>query len=362
MKEDPLLMIPGPTMVPSRVVRAMSAPILPHRGSAFSALFLEQIERLKKIFQTKNDIFILCGSGTAAMEAAVSNVVEPGDKVICLVNGKFSGRFYEIAGRFKATPVVIDFEWGSAVDVETVKEALEKYPDAKAVTMAFNETSTGVRNPVKEVGELVKDTDAVFIVDTISALGGDEFRTDDWHVDMCATGSQKCLALPPGLAFISVSEKAWKVIEATDSSSYYLDLRRYRDDKAHAPYTPPVTLAYGLKEALDIIDEEGLDRRIERHRRLAHIVREEAQKMGLALFPASEGICSSTVTALRVPEGIDPGKLRGVLRDEFDIVIAGGQAQLKGDIIRIGHMGVIGEKEVYATLACLSIALDRVSL
>jgi aspartate aminotransferase-like enzyme len=355
-------MIPGPTVVPSRIVRAMSAPILPHRGSAFSKLFLEQAERLKSVFRTESDVFILCGSGTAAMEAAISNVVEPGDKVLCLVNGKFSERFFEIVSNFKADPIVIEFAWGNAVDVETVKEALAKYPDVKAVTMVFNETSTGVRNPVKEVGELVKGTDAVFVVDTISALAGDEFRTDDWHVDLCATGSQKCFALPPGLAFISVSEKAWKVIEAAKGSSYYLNLQRYRDDKSHAPYTPPVTLVYGLKEALDIIDEEGLDRRIERHQRLARIVREEAMKMGLSLFPASEEICSSTVTALRVPKGIDPARLRSVLRDEFDIVIAGGQAQLKGDIIRIGHMGVIGEKEVYATLACLSIALDRISL
>ncbi len=358
MTGELLLMIPGPTIVPSRVVRAMSAPILPHRGKVFSEMYMQQIERLKKVFRTSNDVFILCGSGTAAMEAGLANVVGEGEKVLCLVNGKFSERFKEIADNFRAKAIVLEFEWGKAIDPIKVREAFLEHPDIKAVTMVFNETSTGVRNPVKEIGEIVKNTNAIFIVDTISALAGDEFDTDGWNVDICAAGSQKCFAMPPGLAFISVSKKAWKAIDSTDSITYYLNLKQYKDDKAHAPYTPPVSLIYGLKESLDIIEEEGLEKRNERHRRLATIVRKEAKSMGLEIFPASEEVCSATVTALKVPDGIDPAAIRKTMLDTYGIVIAGGQAHLKKSIIRIGHMGIVGEKEIYATLECLKKTLD----
>ncbi|MHC1605584.1 MAG: pyridoxal-phosphate-dependent aminotransferase family protein, partial [Candidatus Methanofastidiosia archaeon] len=342
-----------------RITRAMSTPIIPHRGKEFSQLFLKQIERLKSVFQTKNDIFILCGSGTAAMEAGISNTVGQNDKVLCLVNGKFSERFVEIAKNFRAKTIVLEFEWGKKIDVQKVRKALEENPDVKAVTMVFNETSTGVKNPVKEVGEIVKKTPAVFIVDTISALGGDEFRTDEWNVDICATGSQKCFALPPGLAFVSVSKKAWKVIEKNKGHAYYLNLLLYRKDKAHAPYTPPVTLVYGLKEALDMIEEEGLQTRIKRHNKLALIVRERIKEMGLELFPESEEICSATVTAINVPSGVNPGDIRRIMRETYDIEIAGGQAHLGSSIIRIGHMGIVKEKEIYATLKCLELTLKE---
>ncbi|MCC7568131.1 MAG: alanine--glyoxylate aminotransferase family protein [Candidatus Methanofastidiosa archaeon] len=359
MDEDVMLMIPGPTIVPPRVTRAMSRPIIPHRGSAFSTLFLRQIERLKAVFRTSGDVFILSGSGTAAMEAGLANVIAPEDTVLCLVNGKFSERFMEIAEAFGARAHVISYEWGTAVEARDVEEFLDEHPETKAVTMVFNETSTGVRNPVADVGRVVAKTPALLIVDTISALAGDAFETDAWHVDICATGSQKCFALPPGLAFVSVSDKAWEVMERTRSSTYYLDLRRYRSDKAKAPYTPPVTLVYGLEAALDIIEEEGLDARIARHQELAALVRESCVAMGFSLFPASEDICSATVTSLTCPQGIDPSALRKVLSDRYNIAIAGGQAQVKDTIIRIGHMGVASYREVYATLACLREALEE---
>ncbi len=361
MDEDMLLMIPGPTIVPSRVIRAMTRPIIPHRGNDFSSLFLQQIERLKQVFMTTNDVFILSGSGTAAMEAGLANVIAPGDEVLCLTNGKFSERFGEIAERFGATAHILSYEWGHAVNPLDVQAFLEKNPRVKAVTMVFNETSTGVRNPVKEVGDVVSSTDAILIVDTISALAGDAFETDAWHVDICATGSQKCFALPPGLAFVSVSQKAWDVMAATKSHTYYLDLARYRKDKAKAPFTPAVSLIYALEAALDVIEEEGMPARVRRHQELAALVRNTCVGMGFTLFPASEDICSSTVTAVRCPAGVNPSKLRKELLNTYNIAIAGGQAQLSDFLIRIGHMGVASKKDVYATLACLEKALAAVS-
>ncbi len=361
MDEDMLLMIPGPTIVPSRVIRAMTRPIIPHRGKDFSSLFLLQIERLKQVFMTTNDVFILSGSGTAAMEAGLANVIAPGDEVLCLTNGKFSERFGEIAERFGAKVHILAYEWGHAVNPRDAQAFLEKNPRVKAVTMVFNETSTGVRNPVKEIGDVVSATDAILIVDTISALAGDAFEADAWHVDICASGSQKCFALPPGLAFVSVSQKAWDVMAATESHTYYLDLARYRKDKAKAPFTPPVSLIYALEAALDIIEEEGMPARVLRHQELAALVRNACIGMGFTLFPVSEDICSSTVTAMRCPEGVDPSKLRKELLETYNIAIAGGQAQLSDFLIRIGHMGVVSKKEVYATLFSLEKALDAVT-
>ncbi len=359
MREDLLLMIPGPTIVPARINRAMSAPIIPHRGKEFSEMFLEQMNRLKGVFRTKNDVYVLCGSGTAAMEAALSNTISPDDKVLCLVNGKFSERFAEIASSFGADVLVLESEWGHPVDVESVADVLSEHPDIKVVTMVFNETSTGVRNPVEDVGELVRHTNAILVVDTISALAGDVFETDLWNVDICVSGSQKCFALPPGLAFISLSDKAWEVIDSNDSYAYYLDLKRYRKDKAHAPYTPPVSLVYGLKESLDIIDEEGLENRWERHKNLANIAREGLKDMGFELFPIGEEWCSNTVTAARVPEDFDVSAFKKILSSRFGIEIAGGQADLKGKIFRVGHMGVATEREVYTTLVCIELALEE---
>lgn len=359
MGEDLLLMIPGPTVVPSRITRAMSAPILPHRGKEFSQMFLDQMERLKMVFRTKNEVYVLCGSGTAAMEASISNSVTEGDKVLCLINGKFSERFAEIAESFKANVIKLEFEWGDQVDVGVVRRTLYDNPDIKVVTMVFNETSTGVRNPVEEVGELVSDTEAILVVDTISALGGDVFETDLWNVDICVSGSQKCFALPPGLAFISVSDKAWRVIEGNDSMAYYLDLKNYRKDKAHAPYTPPVTLVYGLRESLDMLDEEGLENRWERHKELANIAREGLTELGFELLPLSEEICSNTVTAVKVPEGFDVSQFKRILRERYNIEIAGGQSHLTNKIFRVGHMGVITERDLYATLVCIELAMEE---
>lgn len=354
MDEDLLLMIPGPTFLHPRVLRAMAKPLMPHREEWFANLFVEQTERMKKVYQTENDLFIFSGSGTSSMDAAVSNVMRPGDKVLCITSGKFSERFCEIVEAHGGVPVIVDFEWGTPIDPEKVKEKLT--PDIKAVTMVHNESSTGVRNEVSPIGDLVRDSGAVLIVDCISSMGGDDIRVDEWGIDLCVSGSQKCLAVPPGLSFLSVSEKAWRVINTRPGYCYYLNVKKYKEDKYLAPYTQSITLTYALKEALDILFEEGFQKRIERHKHLAEMTRSGVKKLGLDLFPRPESICSRTVTAFKAPEGKSEKQIRDTLKN-YGIVIAGGQAHLKGKIMRIGHMGNCGEKEIIATLACLERAL-----
>jgi len=357
MNEDFLLMIPGPIPVHPRIFRAMSMKIMPHRGEEFNKLFMEQSERMKKIFKTKNDVFLMAGSGTAAMDAAIANIIQPGDKVLCITSGKFGERFRDIVKAYKGTVVELKYEWGSSINIEDVKKALEKDPSIKAVTMVHNETSTGVRNPVAEIGKIVRSTKALLVVDTISSLGGDNIEVDNWGIDLCASGSQKCIGLPPGMCFISVSQRAWDVIEKTDGTCYYLNLKKYKNNKYKAPYTQPVSMTYGLKEALDIIDEYGLENWIKKHEKLAKATREATKTLGLKLFPQDETTCSNTVTSIKVPEGIDGQELVKLMRENHGIIIAGGQDHLKGKIIRIGHMGSITKKEIIVTMACLQMTL-----
>ncbi len=355
MNENLLLMIPGPTFLHPRVLRAMSRPLMPHREEWFANLFIEQAERMKKVYQTGNDLFIFSGSGTSSMDAAVSNIMRPGDKVMCIISGKFSERFSEIVEAHGGIPVTLEFEWGSPVDCEKVKKKLTS--DIKAVAMVHNESSTGVRNDVKSIGDILKDSNALLIVDCISSMGGDDIPVDDWGIDLCVSGSQKCLAVPPGLSFLSVSQKAWDVINKRPGYCYYLNVKKYKEDKYLAPYTQSITLTYALKEALDILFEEGLQYRIERHKRLAEMTRSGIKDLGLNLFPSSEEICSRTVTAFNAPRNKSEKEIRDTLRNKYNIIIAGGQAHLKGKIMRIGHMGNCQEKDIITTLACLEKAL-----
>lgn len=359
MNEDYLLMIPGPIPVHPRVLRAMSMKILPHRGDEFNKIFMEQTERLKKIFKTTNEVFIITGSGTAAMDAAIANTIEPGDKVLCITSGKFGERFRDIVKAYKGTPVELKYQWGAPVKIEDVKNALEQDPLIKIVTMVHNETSTGVKNPVAEIGNIVKNSKALLVVDTISSLAGDDIEVDKWSVDICVSGSQKCLGLPPGMAFISISQKAWSVIEKTDETCYYLNLKKYKNNKYKAPYTQPVSMTYGLKEALNIIEENGIENWIKKHETMAKATREAAKSMGLSLLPYDEKICSNTVTSIKVPDGIDGLELIKLMREKYGIIVAGGQDHLKGKIIRIGHMGYVSEKEIIVTMACLYMSLKE---
>jgi len=356
-----LLMIPGPVPLHSRVLKAMSRPMINHRSPEFAKILDECVSVLKDVFQTKNDVLVLSGSGTAGMEAAVSNVVK-GDDVVTIVNGKFGERFKEIVALY-GNPMPVEYEWGRPVELNDVEDALEK--GASIVTMVHNETSVGMLNPAEEVGALAKKHDALFIMDGVSSIGGVDVPVDRWGVDIAIIGSQKCLAAPPGLAAVAVSEKAWERMKA--KSPYYLDLKAHRKyaakEPAQTPYTPAVSLFFGLHEALRIVKEEGLHERIERHRKCAEAVRRAVDAMNMQLFPRLNEVSaySNTVSAIKMPDSVDDKQLRGGMKRR-GVLIAGGQAHLKDRIFRIGHMGNVSAKEILTTLEALESTLSELGI
>ncbi len=375
--EKELLMIPGPVPVLPRIREAMTKPMIFHRGDEFGAMYEEIVETLKDIYQTKNDLFVLSGSGTCAMEAAIGNLAGNETKMVCIANGKFGERFGEIAVRYKTdavTLVNVNFEWGHSIELEAVKEALENSsssssdPKSKIVTMVHNETSTGILNPAKEVGKLARKHDAVFVLDCITSIGGDKVPVDELGADIAIVGSQKCLGAPPGLSALSVSEHAWEMIRENERRPYYMDLIAYKKslEKKQTPYTPALPLFFALHEALAVIQEEGMENRIERHRGMAKTVRDAVTGMGLRLFPKLNEVSdySNTVTAIEIPVAngsITDEQLRGGMRKR-GVMVAGGQEKLKGEIFRIATMGNITEREVMRTLDALEEVLEENNL
>jgi aspartate aminotransferase-like enzyme len=359
---ETLLMIPGPTRVSPRVLKAMSKSIVNHRSAVFGEILIDTNEMMSEVFQTENPSYLITGSGTAAMEAALGNVIEKGDKILNIVGGKFGERFMQITETHQGIPVELSVEWGHAANPDDVRYILEEEEDIKAVTMVHNETSTGVANPIEEVGKILKDFDALYVVDTVSSLGGDDVQVDNFGIDMCVTGSQKCLAAPPGMAAITLNDDAWDVVDKTESKTYYLDMKKYRKSGAKAvpetPYTPSVSLMYAMNEALKIIMEEGLEARIKRHEQAAMATINGIKAMGLELF-ANEDVSSTTVTAVKIPEGMTDKNLRGTMRNKYRIELAGGQDHLKGNVFRIGHMGNITHREIISTFAALEMSLKE---
>ena len=361
---EKLLMIPGPTMVPNTVLTSMANPIIGHRTKDYGELLEDTIEKMKKVFMTENDVYLITGSGTSAMDMAISNTVDKGDKVLTITNGNFGERFCKIADVYGAEVIKLENEWGDNAKPEQVKEILEENPDIKVVTVVHNETSTGVKNPIEEIGNIVKDYDALYVVDTVSSLGGDYVDVDKFNIDICVTGSQKCIAAPPGMAAISVSEKAWDVINATETKSFYLDIKAYKkryDTKKETPYTPSVSLTYAMNEALEIVLDEGLENRFKRHEKLAKATIAGLEAMGIELF-AKEWARSVTVTSAKYPEGIKDSEFRGLLANKYGILVAGGQGQASGKIFRVGHMGEAREYHVLGTLAAIEMAFNELGL
>ena len=357
--ESTLLMIPGPVQVLPRILRAMSRPMFGHRSREFGRIYEECQKTLKELFQTANDIFVISGSGTCAMEAAVGNVIGQNDTIVTIENGKFGERFRLIAERYgKVKPIT--FEWGTSIELDKVEDALSG--GAKAVTMVHNETSTGIKNPAKEVSKLAHQYDALFIMDGVTSIGGDTVLVDEWGVDIAIVGSQKCLGAPPGLSAISVSDSAWDAI--VDQPPYYADLNAYRKSSAkeitQTPYTPAVPLFYALEEALNVINEEGMDARRKRHKMAAEAIRAAAEALNIELFPSLNEISvySNTVTAMLLPEGINDQKLRdGMLKRK--VQISGGQEHLSGSIFRIGAMGNFTERDILTTIQTLEVVLKE---
>ncbi|MBC7114350.1 MAG: alanine--glyoxylate aminotransferase family protein [Archaeoglobi archaeon] len=354
------LMIPGPVELDPRVLRAMAKPMIAHRGEEFGKILEECREILGEILNTSNDVLIISGSGTSGMEAAISNFIGKGDKIAVIENGKFGERFAEISRRY-GDLIHIKYEWGEPVELGDVEDALRK--GATAIAMVHNETSVGLLNPAEKVGELAEEYGALFILDVITTIGGDLTKIDEWNVDVAVGGTQKCLGAPPGLSVVSVSEDAWRRIKET--RPYYLDLLEYRKsaEKRETPYTPAVPLFFALREALEIIMEEGMEKRIERHRRQAKAIREAVLELGLELFPRTNEVTnySNTVTAIKMPEGVEDRELRGKIR-ELGYRIAGGQGRLKGRIFRISNMGNFTTKDIIGVISALELTLRDMKL
>lgn len=357
--ENNYLLTPGPTPLPPYVCEALAKPIIHHRTPQFQRILKEVFEGLKFIYQTTNDVFIFASSGTGAMEAAVVNTLNANDKVIVVEGGKFGERWVELVSMAHAQIDVIGVEWGRAIDPNRIKKKLENDPNIKAVFVTHCETSTGASSDLKALGEAVKNTNAILVVDAISSLGSLDIKTDAWSLDMVVSGSQKGLMLPPGLGFLSVSKKAQAFIEACRSPRYYFDVRlaKKAQDKTDTAFTPAIGLIIALNEVLKNMRSEGLETIFSRNKKLAAATRTAVAALGLELFAPTAA--SDAVTAVKVPAGIDGEKLVKTMRDEYGVVMAGGQSQLKGKIFRIAHMGFIRESDLIAGFKTLEEALSK---
>ena len=346
MTQRNLLLTPGPTPVPAPVLRRLAEPMIHHRTPQYRAIFQSVSERLKKVFRTRFPVYTFAGSGTSAMEASIVNFHAPGDSLLVIESGKFGERFTEIARAFGLKPVVLPVPWGEAADPAKVEAELRKNPAIRSVCTQHCETSTAALHDIKRLGEVVSKTAALLIVDAISGLAADKLETDDWKVDIVIAGSQKALMLPPGLAFLSVNDKAKARIAQATLPRYYTDLRLYEKGMkdADTPFTPAVNLVMGLDESLRLIEKETIEGVWDRCAKLAAWTRNRFQSIGLELYSKAP---SSTVTAARVPAGLDGEKLIQIMRDEKGVSMAGGQgAELKGKVLRICHMGAITKKDL----------------
>ena len=351
------LMTPGPTQVPEPARLSMAKQVIHHRTPELKQLLADVLEGLKDVFQTTNDVLVLSSSGTGGMEAAVVNTIPRGGKAIVLEAGRFAQRWTAIAQAFGIEVVRHEVPWGKAVDPGDVQRLLDEHPDAVAVCTTLQETSTGVVHDIEAIGRIVAQTPALLLVDGISGGGVIECRTDDWNIDVLVVGSQKALMLPPGLAFVAVSPKAWQQIERIEPQAFYFDLRAYRKkalDGPDTPFTPAHTLIAALAENLKQIRAEGMPAIWQRSARLAQATRAGIRAMGLELFAERP---ADGVTAVRVPEGIDGQALNKRIEQRFGVKLAGGQAHLKGKIFRIAHMGIIDELDIVGTLFAIEAVL-----
>ncbi|MFC1861898.1 pyridoxal-phosphate-dependent aminotransferase family protein [Chloroflexota bacterium] len=354
------LRIPGPTPCPPEVLQAMARQMINHRGPEFAEILNGVTDRLKQLFQTRNDVFLLTGAGTGGLEAAIVNTLSPGDKVLAVSIGVFGDRCATIAKEFGAEVTPLRFEWGKAADPQAVRKALQAEPKIKAVLVTHNETSTGVTNDLASISSVVKEFDKLLLVDAISSLGSLNLPVDEWRCDVTVTGSQKGWMVPPGLAMVSVSQEAWQAHANAKMPRFYWDFTQAKSylEKGQTPWTPSVSILYALTTSLEMILKEGLSNVIDRHSRVAEATRQGIKSLGLSLF-ADEAHASNTVTAVSSSNGLDTKKLLRLLREEYHIVLAGGQQTLDGKIFRVGHLGWVTEKDIETVIAALKVALPK---
>jgi aspartate aminotransferase-like enzyme len=351
------LLTPGPTPVPEETLLELAKPVVYHRTPEFRALLAEVLEDLKYVYCTRNQVVPLTSAGTGGMEASVANCLPPGSKAICLSAGRFGERWRNICKAFGVEVVKVDAPWGQAIAPEQLARALKDHPDAAAVCSTLSETSTGVGHDIAGYGKLVANTPALLFVDAISGLGVMECRTDDWHIDLCVTGSQKALMLPPGLAFVAVSDKAWKAMDKNPAPrTFYFDLKKARSklDTPDTPFTPAHTLVAALKVSLKKIRKEGIENIWKMQALNSAAARAGFQAMGLEPFAARP---AAGLTTVKMPAGIDSTVLLGKLEKQYGMKLANGQDELKGKIIRLAHMGHIDQFDVIGALSGIELVL-----
>lgn len=355
-----LLLTPGPTQVPPELCAALGRPIIHHRTPQFQQYLKEAIEGLQFVLQTSNDIYLMAASGTGAMEASVCSLISPGDKVLTVEGGKFGERWTALARAFQAEPVVMAVEWGQAVQAEDIAAQLKADPSIKAVFITLCETSTGATPDVKAIAGVVQKTPAVLVVDAVSGLGVVDLKMDEWGVDVVASGSHKGFMLPPGVAFVAMSEKAKKLMDSSTAPKFYFDLRKYAKvaAKPDTPFTPAIGIVIALTESLRMFRDKGLEAVFAHYARLAGGICAAAGALGLKIFTA-EAARSNVLTAICLPEGIDGGKVVKLMRDTYGISVAGGQGDLKGKIVRIAHMGALDEYDMLTGISCLEKVLHE---
>lgn len=360
------LMTPGPTQVPEEALLAQAKPLIHHRSPAYAELLKEAVKLLAYVFQTRGDVLLLTSSGTGAMESAVANLFSPSDQVLVVSTGKFGERWSEICQAFGLVVVEEKVEWGKPADPALVEKALSVNPEIKGVLVTHSETSTGVVNDIKAMAQYTKDRpNVVLVVDAVSSLGACELRMDEWGLDVVVSGSQKALMVPPGLSFVALSDKAWGFVEKSTLPKYYWDFKKYKKsfEKSvpQSPFTPAIATVLALATSLKLILEEELENVWNRHMVLGRATRAGVKALGLELFSPDDD-SSSAVTAILAPPSIDAGEIVKMMRSDHNVWIAGGQANLKGKIFRIGHCGYYTPIDVIVTLSCLERVLLKLGV
>ncbi len=362
MTGEQFLLLPGPTSIPERVLRAMNRPMINHRGPEFREIIFEVVEGVKKIYQTEHNLLIYPSSGTGALEAAVVNFLSPGDKVLAISIGVFGQRFAQIARNFGAEVEEINVEWGKAVDPQLISDRINQdiNKDIKAVLITHNETSTGVFNEVELLKDIMGSHPALIMVDAVSSLAALELKMDEWELDVVISGSQKAFMVPPGVSFMAFNERALQAHAQAKMPKYYWDISLGMQylEVGQTPFTPAISIFYGLQESIRMMLEEGLENILKRHQGYRKMIRSSIKEMGLELL-APEGNASPAVTSVIAPTGIGADQIRKVMLQDFDIVLAGGQKSLKNVVFRVGHLGYVRELDLLTVLAALEISLVK---
>lgn len=359
---ETLLMTPGPVHVDAETMLAGAQTLLHHRTSDFSPIYSECLELLKKFIGVKNNLFMTTSSGTGAMETAIANLFNEGETVLNIVTGVFGVRFTQICEAFRLNTVVLKAEDGKRIEIEQIAEVLKQHPEITGVTVTFNETSTGVVNDIKAIGEFLKDKNVMLVVDGVSALGAIQYNHDEYHVDATCTASQKGFLCPPGVGMVALSDRAWEKAQTVKVHGLYFDLKVYKKNQDLAvpafPWTPAINVQYSLLAALRKIDNMGLDKCIEHYHKLAEGFRAGLKAMGIKIYTA-ENALSNVLTVFYVPEGINPKEIIKEMVEKFGIRIAGGQEQYANTLLRVTTIGNIGERDIIATLGCLEIMFKK---